>query len=103
MSGFHQELHVQPRTLEIERIYQENKADIKADIESLELSFRDLAAKYNVNDRNVRRWCERCGIDPAWRSKERRVRKLDAPKCYTKKSQRIKEDRPQAHKLAGLW
>lgn len=101
--SFYQEMHQQPRTREIEQTFQTRYEEIRADLESLDLSFRDLAAKYNVNDRNVRRWCERLRIDPALRTKERRLLKLDDSKCRTQKSKNLTEDKPQAHKLVGLW
>lgn len=82
--GFAQEVHQQPRTREIERIFQDNKDSIRADLESLELSMRDIAAKYKVNDRNIRRWAERLGIDSTARTVSRRAAGLDVIKRTTK-------------------
>lgn len=89
--GFHQERYVQPRTREIERIFQENQADIKADIQSLELSFRDLAKKYKVNDHNIRRWAERLGIDPDARTKNRKAANRDGYKCKPRRKRQADE------------
>lgn len=104
MPGYVQEFHQQPRSREIERIFQNNKADIKADLESLDLSLRDIGAKYKVNDRNVRRWAEKLGIDCAERSAKRRKAGLASvlPRNCKQKGN-IHDDKPQAHKLAGLW
>lgn len=102
--SFYQERRVNPRTVEIRQIFEDNREEITHDLESLELSFRDLAIKWAVHDRSVRQWAERVGIDPAWRTKERRVRKLDHSKCKTQKSKSIEaQEKPQAHLLRGLW
>lgn len=102
MAKFIPQLHVSARTREIEKIFQDNKAGIQADVESLELSMQALAAKYKVNDRNVRRWCERLGVDVVQRNVERRKQGKEAQRGYTHKGS-TKQDKPQAHKLAGLW
>lgn len=91
MPGYAQEFHQQPRSREIEQTFQDNKENIKADLESIELSMRDIAAKYKVNDRNVRRWGERLGIDCNQRTVDRRRAGLDKPKCMTKKAKQKDE------------
>lgn len=104
MTGrFIYEPHQQARTREIERIYQENKADIEADIRGLELSMRDMAEKYKVNDHNIRRWAERMGVDTAERAKERRRLGKDNAKAKTNKAKARPQHKAQAHKLVGLW
>lgn len=89
--GYYQEPHQQPRSREIERIFQENKPDIEADLRSIKLSMRDIANKYKVNDRNVRRWGERLGIDCNQRTIDRRAAGLDVKKCITKKAKQKDE------------
>lgn len=84
--SFVQEKHTQARTVQIENIFQKNREAIKADLIDLELSMRDIAAKYKVNDRNVRRWGERLGIDCNKRTIERRQAGFDKPKCMPKKA-----------------
>lgn len=84
--SFEQEKRTQARSIQIENIFQNNRDAIKADLESLELSMRNIAIKYKVNDRNVRRWGERLGIDCNQRTVDRRRAGFDKPKCMTKKA-----------------
>ncbi len=63
--------HIQPRTIEIRRIFDDNREAIQKDCESLELSIREIAEKWNVNDRNVRKWMDHLRIDTAERTKAR--------------------------------
>lgn len=88
--GFEQDKYVNPRTIAIEKIFINNKEEIHAHLKALDLSFRDLAHIYKVNDRNVRRWCERLGIDPAARTAERRRVGLDNRKCQSRR--RLQQD-----------
>lgn len=73
MPSFIPELHVTARSKEIEQTLKDNREAILADLESLELTIRDLAAKYKVNDRNIRRFAEREKIDLADRQARRRT------------------------------
>lgn len=97
---FTQELHTQPRTIQIEKIFQDNRESIKADLDSLDLSLRDIAAKYKVNDRNVRRWAERLGIDANARTVERRRVNADGPKCRARRKRQ--EDAVASPKLLSM-
>lgn len=99
--AFHQELHVTARTREIESIFQDNKADIKADFESLELTIKDLSIKWGVQPRNIRRWMDRLGIDAAERLKARRVSGYEqrGPNIKTKP---VKEDGVRNPKLLSM-
>lgn len=71
--AFKQELHVTARTKEIEQTFLDNKDAIMADFVGLELTISDIAKKWNVQPRNVRRWMDRMGVDAAERQKARRV------------------------------
>lgn len=100
--NFIQETRVSRRTKEINQIFIDRKSEIRADIENLELSFRDIERKYKVNNRNVARWAEKLGIDPSKRSEQRRILLSKGSKPIVRKTPPV-EDRPQAHKLIGLW
>lgn len=98
--SFQQEKYISARTREIERIFMENKDAIRADLDSLDLSMRDIAEKYKVNDRNVRRWSEKLGIDPLDRSARRRV---ITKGYFKKKTQRPKQkDEVRSAKLLSM-
>lgn len=101
--SYDQKLYVSPRTREIERIFQTNKPDIQADIKSLEMSVREIARKWQVNDRNVVRWAERVGVDIDERKKQRIAQGYAAPNRSSRPTQCLKDDVPQAHRLVGLW
>jgi len=64
--------HVQPRTIEIRRIFDDNREAIQRDCESLELSIREIAQKWSVNDRNVRQWMDHLRIDIPERTRARK-------------------------------
>lgn len=93
------------RRVKIEQRFQDNKAEIQADFESIELSMADLERKWDVHNRTVRRWMERLGIDPIERTYARRragLEKKSGPKNPKPRST-IHDDLPQASKLVGLW
>lgn len=73
MPNFIPELHKTARSKEIEQILIDNREAILADLESLDLTIRDLASKYNVQDGNLRRFAEREKIDLADRQARRRT------------------------------
>lgn len=64
-----------PRTIEIEKTFEKHREEIRADLEAVDLTFREIAKKYKVNDSNVTRWSERLGIDSAERQARRREAK----------------------------
>lgn len=72
---YEQSKHVKQRTLEIAHTFEENKDQILADLQSLELSVRGIAEKWGVNDHNVRRWAFKLGIDIQQRTTERGVKR----------------------------
>ena len=98
-----QNARTQQRQHEIERIYLTRKEEIAADIADLENNMTDLAKKYGVGERSFRRWAERLGWDVRERHKKRNALRKGTkmPQINAKKSPY--EDKPQAHKLAGLW
>lgn len=71
--SFCKEMHQMERSRQIEQIFIDNKDQILADLDSLELTIREIAAKWNVNDRNVRRFAEKEGLDLDDRQARRRV------------------------------
>ena len=93
----------QQRQFEIERIFLARKEEIIADIEDLENNATDLARKYGVGERSFRRWMERLGYCPNERHKKRNAMRKGTkmPQINVKKS--TYDDKPQAHKLVGLW
>ena len=91
MPGYGQEFHQQPRSRAIEKVFQDNRDEILADLESLELSLRDIANKFKVNDRNVRRWAERLNIDSTARTVARRNAGYGTKRCLPRKSKQKDE------------
>ena len=93
----------QQRQHEIEQIFINRKEEIAADIADLENNMTDLARKYNVGERSFRRWAERLGWDVKERHKQRNALRKGTkmPQINAKKS--TYDDKPQAHKLVGLW
>jgi len=91
------------RQFEIEQIYLTRKEEIIADIDDLENNATDLAKKYGVGERSFRRWMERLGYCPRERHKQRNALRKGTkmPQINVKKS--TYDDKPQAHKLVGLW
>ena len=87
----------------IEQIFINRKEEIAADIADLENNMTDLARKYNVGERSFRRWAERLGWDVKERHKQRNAMRKGTKMgpINTKKS--TYDDKPQAHKLVGLW
>lgn len=94
--------YTEARRKAIEKLYQENRDEIKADLEGLEQSIHELEKKWGVHNRSIRRWMERLGIDPNERTLARRRGGYEKkpPKQVAKPKV---EDKPQAHKLVGLW
>ena len=93
----------QQRQHEIEQIFINRKDEIAADIADLENNMTDLARKYGVGERSFRRWAERLGWDVKERHKQRNAMRKGTKMgpINTKKS--TYDDKPQAHKLVGLW
>ena len=91
------------RQHEIEQIFIKRREEIIADIEDLENNATDLARKYGVGERSFRRWMERLGYCPRERHKQRNALRKGTkmPQINAKKS--TYDDKPQAHKLVGLW
>lgn len=73
MTNFVQETRTSKRSLEIKRLLEDNREEILADLASLELPIRELAKKWGVQDRNIRRFAEREGIDLHDRQMRRRT------------------------------
>ena len=89
------------RQFELEQIYQANKDAIKADLDDLALAMPEIAKRWGVSDRMIRRWAERLNICAAERLKKRNA--LRGPTGIVNKKKSPYDDKPQAHKLAGLW
>ena len=89
------------RQQELEEIFQKNKDAIRADIEDLSLGMGEIAKKWRISDRLIRRWAERLNICAAERLKKRNA--LRGPTGIVNKKRSPYDDKPQAHKLAGLW
>jgi len=88
------------RQHELETVFQKNKDQIRVDLDNLENAMGDLAKKWSVTDRMMRRWAERLGYDCSERMKKRNALiKRTSPQ--PKKSSY--DDAPQARKLVGLW
>jgi len=88
------------RQHELEMVFQKNKEVIRVDLDDLYNGMADLAKKYGVTDRMMRRWAERLGWDCTERLRKRNAlvkRSAPTPK------KPMGSDEPQAHKLAGLW
>lgn len=91
------------RRKQIESTFKNNKADILADIESIELSMLELTEKWGVSDRVMRRWMERCGIDSIERTYARRRAGLEKKPARPEPKVKVDPDKAQAHLLRGLW
>lgn len=100
-----QQIATQKRREELEAIFQERQEELLNDFNAYELSMKELQAKWGTTERTIRRWMERLGIDSYERYRARRL-KMEADKP-AKPIKRVKSapdyDKPQAHKLAGLW
>ena len=89
------------RQQELEEIFQKNKEAIRADLEDLSLGMGELAKKWGISDRLIRRWAERLSICATERLKKRNA--MLGPSGIVTKKKSPYDDKPQAHKLAGLW
>ena len=89
------------RQQELEEIFQTNKDTIRADIDDLSLGMGEIAKKWGISDRLIRRWAERLNICAAERLKKRNA--LRGPTGIVNKKRSPYDDKPQAHKLAKLW
>ena len=85
----------------LEQIYQKNKDAIKADLDDLSLGMGEIAKKWGISDRLIRRWAERLNICAAQRLKKRNA--LRGPTGIINRKKSANDDKPQAHKLRGLW
>jgi len=93
----------QQRQFEIEQIFIKNKEEIAADIADLENNMTDLAKKYGVGERSFRRWAERLGWDVRERHKQRNALRKGTKLGPINAKKSTYDDKPQAHKLVGLW
>lgn len=100
-----QQKSTQKRMEELEAVFQEQHDDLRADFESYDLSVMELKDKWGVSERTLRRWMERMDISSDERNKERRRRdtRTHPPKQIRRVKSAADYDKPQAHKLAGLW
>ena len=88
------------RQHELEQVFQKNKEAITADLNDYTLKMQEVAKKWKVTDRMIRRWAERLGVDVH----ERRALAAKNKKPTGIVNKRPPNDvAPQAHKLAGLW
>jgi len=86
---------------QLEAIFQANKDEIFADLNKLENRMADIATKWEVGGPILRRWAERLGIDAVERRKQQSS--LRGATGIVNKKKSPYDDKPQAHKLAGLW
>lgn len=103
-----QNIATERRRQELEQQFQDNKDVILADVTALDLSVAELTAKYGVSEKVLRRWMERLGVDSLERILARRRAGLEnrpkaRPMTQKPTEKRFIENRPQAHKLVGLW
>jgi len=87
----------------IEQIFINRKEEIAADIADLENNMTDLAKKYGVGERSFRRWAERLGWDVRERHKQRNALRKGTKLGPINAKKSTYDDKPQAHKLVGLW
>jgi len=91
------------RQHEIEQIFIKRREEIIADIEDLENNATDLAKKYGIGERSFRRWMERLGYCPNERHKKRNAMRKGTKQKQIHVKKSTYDDKPQAHKLVGLW
>jgi len=91
------------RQHEIEQIFIKRREEIAADIADLENNMTDLAKKYGVGERSFRRWAERLGWDVRERHKQRNALRKGTKLGPINAKKSTYDDKPQAHKLVGLW
>lgn len=102
MSGHETSLRVKKRTMEMEKIFQDNREAIIADLNNLELTVHAMAVKWKVSDRIMRRFGERLKFDMNQRQLDRRaVYSITPPE--NKREKWKPDDSPQAHKVWALW
>ena len=99
---YEQPRHVQQRSLEIAQTFEQNKTQILADLQSLELSVRGIAEKWGVNDHNVRRWAFRLGIDLKQRTTERGIKRPASANVRQRKPTPITQDKVRNPALLSM-
>jgi len=88
------------RQHECEQIFQKNKDEIKADLDDLALAMPEIAKRWGVSDRMIRRWAERLGIDTRERMNQRNALKGPTGIVNKKPPNDVK---PQASQVWALW
>ena len=88
------------RQHECEQIFQKNKEEIRADLVDLTLAMPEIAKKWGIGDRMIRRWAERLGIDTRERMKNRNAQKGPTGIVNKKPPSDVS---PQASEVWALW